>query len=29
MTWRSPRPRRQILFSCYSRANMASMRSKL
>lgn len=29
MTWRNPSPRRQILFSCYSRANVNSMRSKL
>jgi ectoine hydroxylase-related dioxygenase (phytanoyl-CoA dioxygenase family) len=29
MTWRNPRPRRQILWSCYSRASMASLRSKL
>lgn len=29
MTWRGPSPRRQILFSCYSRANVNSMRSKL
>lgn len=29
MTWRNSSPRRQVLWSCYSRASVNSMRSKL